>query len=131
MGFTLLELLVTISIIGILMALATVSFTTAQKNGRDSRRRADVENVRKALEQYYAINTEYSAVASAALLVGGSAQRSAVDPKNDGTLHLRSHLFPDHLLHVRHMEQTGRGNASANDCSSMTAGDYYCAQNLQ
>ncbi len=58
-GFTLLELLVTISIIGILMAIGAVSFSTAQKKGRDSRRQGDMKSIQKSLEQCYSIDSEY------------------------------------------------------------------------
>ena len=48
-GFTLIELLVVIVIIGILTTIAVASFTSAQKKSRDSRRKADLDAVRKAL----------------------------------------------------------------------------------
>jgi prepilin-type N-terminal cleavage/methylation domain-containing protein len=56
-GFTLFELLVSISIIAILVALASTSFSGAQKKARDSRRMEDMEMVRKAAEQYYMLNS--------------------------------------------------------------------------
>src|SRR3990172_9589302 len=49
-GFTLIELLVVIAIIGILASFAIASFTSAQAKGRDSRRKADLDAVKKALE---------------------------------------------------------------------------------
>ncbi len=49
-GFTLIELLVVIAIIGILAALATVSYTDSQKKSRDSRRKSDLVAIQKALE---------------------------------------------------------------------------------
>ena len=52
-GFTLLELLVVISIIGILISLGAVSFTTAQKKSRDARRRTDMKQIQTALELYF------------------------------------------------------------------------------
>lgn len=54
-GFTLFELLVVISIIGILLGLGTVAFSTAQKKARDTRRIEDMQSIQKALEQYYAL----------------------------------------------------------------------------
>ena len=55
-GFTLLELLVVIGIIGVLVSLITVSFSNAQKTSRDSRRRQDLVSIQNAMEQYYAAN---------------------------------------------------------------------------
>ena len=56
-GFTLLELLVVISIIAILIALGAVSYTTAQKKGRDARRQGDIKAWAAAMEQYNAENS--------------------------------------------------------------------------
>jgi prepilin-type N-terminal cleavage/methylation domain-containing protein len=52
-GFTLLELLVVISIIVILITLGLSSFATAQKKGRDAKRKSDIKEIQTALEQYY------------------------------------------------------------------------------
>ena len=53
-GFTLLELLIVIAIIGILVAMGTVSYSTAQKKARDAQRQADLKAIQNAFEQYYA-----------------------------------------------------------------------------
>ena len=55
-AFTLIELLVVISIIGILAALALVSFTGAQKQSRDTQRKNDLAQYQAALEAYSAKN---------------------------------------------------------------------------
>jgi prepilin-type N-terminal cleavage/methylation domain-containing protein len=55
-AFTLLELLVVISIIGILIALGVVAFSTAQQKSRDARRRGDIKAMQQGFEQYYAEN---------------------------------------------------------------------------
>lgn len=54
-GFTLLELLVVISIIAILITMGVSSFATAQKKGRDTKRKSDIKEVQTALEQYYSV----------------------------------------------------------------------------
>lgn len=54
-GFTLLELLVVISIIAILITVGLTSFSTAQKKGRDAKRKSDIKEIQNAMEQYYSI----------------------------------------------------------------------------
>ncbi len=51
-GFTLIELLVVIAIIGILSAVGLTSYRSANAKARDSRRQADVQQLRSALEMY-------------------------------------------------------------------------------
>ena len=52
-GFTLIELLVVIIILGVLAALITGNFFTSLKKGRDAKRKADLEQIQRALEMYY------------------------------------------------------------------------------
>ena len=51
-GFTLIEMLVVISLIGILAALALVSFGASQKQARDTTRKSDLRQYQTALEMY-------------------------------------------------------------------------------
>lgn len=51
-GFTLIELLVVIAIIVVLSTVAMTSYRSASIRARDSRRQADVQQVRSALELY-------------------------------------------------------------------------------
>ena len=59
LGFSLIELLIVISIIGILVATATVSWTNAQQKSRDSKRKSDVKSIQQALELYLQDNGTY------------------------------------------------------------------------
>lgn len=56
-AFTLLEILVVIGIIGILIGLGAVSYSTAQKKARDAKRKSDLKTIQNAMEQCYSINT--------------------------------------------------------------------------
>jgi general secretion pathway protein G len=80
-GFTLLELLVVISIIGILLAIGTVAYSSAQKKGRDARRKSDVKAMQKAMEQYYAENTGYGSDTSCQTQLGAHMDHVPTDPK--------------------------------------------------
>lgn len=51
-GFTLVELMVVIVIIGVLVSIGTFAFQSSQKKSRDSRRKSDLNQVTKALEMY-------------------------------------------------------------------------------
>jgi prepilin-type N-terminal cleavage/methylation domain-containing protein len=61
-GFSLLELLVVVGILGILLTFGISSYNTAQKRSRDAKRRGDIKDLQKAAEQYYSIcNYSYPA----------------------------------------------------------------------
>lgn len=51
-GFTLIEMLIVISLIGILAALALVSFGPVQKQARDTTRKSDLKQYQNSLEMY-------------------------------------------------------------------------------
>ncbi len=55
-GFSLMELLIVIAIIAILVSVSVVSYSSAQKKGRDARRHTDLKALQNAWEQYYADN---------------------------------------------------------------------------
>lgn len=61
-AFTLIEVLVVATIIGILVTVAAVSFGNSQKRSRDARRKADLETVRQALVLYRQDNGSYGDV---------------------------------------------------------------------
>ncbi|MEI6597197.1 MAG: prepilin-type N-terminal cleavage/methylation domain-containing protein [bacterium] len=58
-GFTLVELLVVISIIGILSSFAVVSLNSARNKARDALRKADMTQIRTAMYLYYDDNAAY------------------------------------------------------------------------
>lgn len=58
-GFTVVELLVAISIIGILSTIVFASFSQAQKKARKAKIVSDLKQMQVALEYYYAVNKAY------------------------------------------------------------------------
>jgi len=58
-GFTLVELLITMTVIGVLTSLALVSYQGSRKTARDAKRKADLEQIRSALEMYRTDNGAY------------------------------------------------------------------------
>lgn len=64
-GFTLLELLIVIVIIGILALLIIPNITSAPKKARDTQRKTDLRAVQKGLEEYFTSNNAYPAALTA------------------------------------------------------------------
>ena len=82
-GFTLLELLIVIVIIGILALLIIPNITSAPKKARDTKRKTDITTLRKGLEEYFVNNNVYPAALTD--LTTGSApivKTLPTDPKN-------------------------------------------------
>lgn len=74
LGFTLVELLVSISIVAILMALTAVALQGARTSARDGTRKTDLENIRSALEVYRSDCGTYPATLTfGGTLTGGEA----------------------------------------------------------
>jgi len=58
-GFTLVELLIVISILGVLTTIGLVSFASAQMRGRDSQRKSDLKQISTSLELYFSDHQAY------------------------------------------------------------------------
>lgn len=61
-GFTLIEILIAVAIIGILTAIGIVSYASVNKRARDAKRFGDIEQIRSALEMYRSDIGYYPAV---------------------------------------------------------------------
>lgn len=58
-GFTLIELIVVATIIAVMVAVGTVTFVSAARKSRDTKRKSDLEQIRSALEMYRSDNGQY------------------------------------------------------------------------
>ncbi len=58
-GFSLIELLVVVAIMGLLAAMSIISLNTARARARDARRLSDVKQIQTALEMYFNDSRKY------------------------------------------------------------------------
>jgi len=69
-GFTLLELIVVVAVLGILVAIAIQQFAIFRSRAVDSAMRSDLKNAALAMESYYGELLEYPASVNAIQLAG-------------------------------------------------------------
>jgi len=134
-AFTLLEILVVISIIGILVVLGTAAYSTTQKKGRDARRQADIKAIQNGFEQYYAKNNAYPSSVSQANDLTIFPAGLPDDPKNSGDNIYNFNLSVDAYCVCAYLEGSAGNASSVADSGVMScnygAGSYYCLSNLQ
>ena len=63
-GFTLMEILISMGIIAIMVVIGLVSYASVNRRSRDTKRKADIEQVRSALELYKSDFGYYPGLAS-------------------------------------------------------------------
>jgi len=71
-GFTLIEVLIVVSLLSILATFSISNYSQIQKQGRDSKRKTDLAQVKAALELYYSVNNSYPSAAGTFGLPWGS-----------------------------------------------------------
>ena len=137
-GFTLLELLIVIAIAAILIAVASASYSTAQRKARDAKRMGDMKAIQNAAEQYYSDNSAAYPPSTAdfgSYLPAGFPN----DPKcpggtcasgynnyvytPGGTTYFSCAQLESLVGNATGINGTGFGSTST--------GQYYCAKNLQ
>jgi general secretion pathway protein G len=95
-GFTIVELLIVIVVIGILAAIVIVAFNGVQSSARDTERKAELGSVQKALEMYHIDNGGYPKCGSSP---GGTGANVAPYATSSGTLEscLNDDLIPKYV----------------------------------
>lgn len=81
-GFTILELIVSLAIIGLLLAVAINGLATSKQKSRDAKRVDEIKQIQNALQLYHNDNQSYPATLSGDLLVPVYIK---VIPKDPGT----------------------------------------------
>ena len=137
-GFTLLELLVVISIIGIMIGLGAVSYTTAQKKGRDSRRLGDMRAMQAVYEQYYsdpAHSYQYPLDCGDAAIAPYAPSGWPDDPKNSTPYVYTTNCSVSGYCFCAALESGVGNSGSAADatCSGLNSGttSFFCVKNQQ
>lgn len=124
-GFTLVELMVVVTILAILSVVGFGVFTGAQKNARDSRRMVDMDEMAKLLEANYQAGqtNPYQAVSTGWYSTGSI-------PSDPGTY---TYTYPaaagTSYCVCAQLENT-KGNYGANNCTTVGT-TYYCRKNQQ
>lgn len=90
-GFSVVELIIVVTVIGILLILGVVNLTDSRINSRDSERKIDVETIATLLEDYYRIGTggslnygQYPSVEASVGLIGN--EKNILQIINDNVL---------------------------------------------
>jgi len=128
-GFTLIELLVAATIAIILTTIGVVSYQSAMRKSRDGKRKADLEQIRAALEMYRSDCGSYpDNISFGSSLVGGKDECSGntymqtvpQDPK-DPTYHYSYAKLGDSYVLCAYLEGESGGSTSCGSC-----GDQNC-----
>lgn len=92
-AFTLLELLVVISVIGVLVAIILPNLVGVRARARDSALKSDMRQLKTALRMYYNDHQRYPADDDAGNIVACGATGSSVCPETDGSFSMSDVVY--------------------------------------
>lgn len=145
-GFTLVELIITVSIISVLAAFGYTIYANAQAHARDGRRKGDIREIQKALEQYNAAsgNNSYPATQadlySSATISNSTYFNKGSTPNDPTTSSNYTYFGPSgsckkFIVCATLERNTGNRDALATACADAVenspAGGFYCLGSLQ
>lgn len=93
-GFTVVEIIITVTIMGILLVLAVVNLNATQVKARDDERVADVEAIASAFETYYQRGTLLAEPGTYPSTLTSSASNNTIRTNIDNDISLQSLLAP-------------------------------------
>ena len=113
-GFTLIEIMIVLAIIGILSAIAVPSFLSYRDKAYDTTARADLKNMMKFLNFYYLENDTYPATSDDLLAAGFNLSKDVRFTKYDlgtfgdgqPTVHIHiEHSSSSNYLHANYPKE--------------------------
>lgn len=119
-GFTLIEILVVVGIIGFLATIAVVTFSNIQKSARDTRRFADAEQLVKAIKLYREQNGGFPPVEVDGDCSGWDS--TMTDANSDGN------YFIDELVNAGIMGKAPRDPSESGPCIGVASLHYHYAR---
>jgi prepilin-type N-terminal cleavage/methylation domain-containing protein len=139
-GFTMIELLIVLVIIGVLATLGGSSYVKSLSRGRDARRIEDMKTVQKGFELYYSRHGKYGITADScdSMFTDASVFPTTTVIQDDSKL--GSYAYTCSTLNQSYcvcalVENKGYGNSETSDCSTFsndkTVTSYYCVQSIQ
>lgn len=138
-GFTLVELLVVVSIIAILSVIGITIFSGVQKNTRDARRKADVDAISRALEAHFndsacsaVAATPYCAVTAANASVLFAQGVIPTNPAPGGAGYtLPLFLSATYIVCAQLENSTGNYSDAGTTAVPANTGGFFCLKNQQ
>lgn len=125
-GFTIVELLIVIVVIGILAALVVTTFTGIQQKARNTERQTDIKAIHGQVEAYYAQNGKYPSLAE----LNDSTFRTAnmkgldvealKDPKGTAATLVGAPAASAYAYAALNASDAACDNVSGNDCVKYT-----------
>jgi len=119
-GFTLIEILVVITIIALITSVAAVTYAQLGKQSRDAKRKADLEQIRAALEMYRSNDTNNQYPAHAAgncspypALSGGYIGTMPADPKSGSNYYYNCTVTTTGYTVGAYLETTSTGSCGS------------------
>ncbi len=125
-GFTIVELLIVIVVIGILAALVITTFTGIQQKARDTERTTDIKAMQGQVEAYFAQNGKYPTLANMnddtwrGTNMKGLDKEALRDPKESGYALVDAPVADAYAYHVRASDGTTTCDNSTTDCAVYT-----------
>ena len=129
-GFTLLEVLIVIAIIGILVSIGLASYSTAQSKSRDARRRGDLKAMQNAWEQYYAESAN-AAKTTTGKKISATYLPAGIPTDPQGSAYTNPTCSASAYCFCADMESDAANNSGANCDYAAGTKTLYCVSQLQ